>query len=91
MKKPLTRVWIDARGETLNPGEHDTAEFIIENLDQEKTRSALLEAVFPLVKEIRLMEDKKNAVSIGYNPSLLTASFIEYLLKQKGLNVENGG
>lgn len=91
MKKPLTRIWIDARGETLNPDQHDIVVFTIENLDQEETRAILLEAVFPLVKEIRLPEDKNNTVELSYNPSFISATFIEYLLRQKGLEVCKDG
>jgi len=85
VKPPVTRIWIDARGEVLDPDQHCEITYLIDNLDLEETKTILLEAVYPLVKEIRLRDEPKNAVQICFNPSYLSSSFIDYLLQQKGL------
>lgn len=85
MKTPRTRLWIDAKGEKLNPAQHAEARYIIRDLDQPTTKEILVACLYPLVKEILYLDMDKNEVSINYNPSFISRSFIEYLLQQRGI------
>lgn len=85
MKVPQTRIWIDARGEKPDPAQHAEITYQVENLEKTETKTRLMEAVYPLVKEIRLLENGDNLVQIVYNPTLISAGFIDYLLQKKGL------
>lgn len=85
MKEPRVQIWIDARGQLLNPHENAEVTYWIENLEQEETKKLLMEAIYPLVKEIILAKEPKNTVQIVYNPTYISATFLDYLLQQKGL------
>ena len=85
MKEPQVLMWIDARGQLLNPSEYAEITYWIENLEQEGAKKLLMEAIYPLVKEISLAKEPENTVRIIYNPTYISAAFLDYLLQQKGL------
>lgn len=87
MRKPQTRFWIDARGETLELHKEKTCEYIIDNLDDEHVKTKMVETLYPIVKEIRVLE-KPNTVAICYNPDFISRGFIEYLMQQKNVSFE---
>ncbi|MBZ4654828.1 MAG: hypothetical protein JG781_2185 [Peptococcaceae bacterium] len=92
MKLPQTRLWIDARGEDIDLSQHAEVFYIINNLEEQEKKQLLVEAVYPLVKEIAILEKPQNAVRISFNPTLISPSFIDYLLQQKDLTfVREGG
>ncbi len=55
MRKPQTRFWIDARGETLELHKEKTCEYIIDNLEDEHIKTKMVETLYPIVKEIYLL------------------------------------
>lgn len=87
MKKPQTRFWIDARGEKLELNKEKTIEYIIDNFEDEQVKTKIIEAIYPIVKEIRVLE-QPHTIAICYNPDLISRGFIEYLFQQKGVKFE---
>jgi hypothetical protein len=88
MKLTQTRVWIDARNERLDPDLHSEVTYTIKDLEISKTKLKLMEAVYPLVKEVILLSNPINTVRISFNPSYISVSFIDYLLQKQGLQYE---
>jgi len=90
MKKPQVRIWIDAKNEILDQGQHAEEVFIIDGLEQKDRKKLLIETLFPLVKEVILLDSPPNAVKVTYNPTRVSLGFIKYCLCQRNLLAQEG-
>lgn len=90
MQKPQIRMWINAKDEILNHSQHAEEVLIITNLEEELSKKLLFDTLFPLIKEIIILDTPPNAVKISYNPTRVSLSFIKYCLLQKNLIAEVG-
>ena len=88
LKKPRTKLYIDARDEKLRYGSYKTADYRIENLQTDAVRNDIHQAIGMYVQELSINEHHPDQLTIKYNPEAVTLSFIDYIFRLKGVSFQ---
>lgn len=86
--QPQVRVWIDARKEKVQNSEVKELTYEIKNLDDQNVLQLIYQSIGYYVLSLAIYDDK---LLVTYDTGRISPSFIDFLLKQKGINFKRHG
>lgn len=91
MKQPQTEFYIDARHEILNTENIEMEIYCIENLNTDKVRNLIYQAIGLYVLELQLITQTPEVLQVKYRSELVSATFLDYRLRSYGINFKRDG
>ena len=86
-------MWIDARHEQYTPGNKRQISYIIEGIERDDIKQKIWHAIGLNVAQIEIIQGDPNKVLVTYHENYISPKFMDYLLRQNGLQFtrEGGG